>query len=317
MVGGITFTLASVATWWLILSYMQASVVWLLPMALVGIEITLRGHCRWGALVIASAIGLALLGNTQVAFYISLAIGLYAAWMLAARWIRKELNKDTLLIQFGILTGSAVLGLAIAAAQLLPSLELTQLSHRAAITGPTAHIPLQFPQLLFLLLPGLAGYPPSGTIWGAGNLVQTSLYVGLLPLTLAFLAWWTRPNRYLAWGAALTIVGLLLALAWPKPEILATIFPPYQLFPQQGRILLLAKFGLALMAAFGAKAVLAHVKLSPGRILPLFAAFAAILLGAATIAFAIQEWPAPMAEQYPKALSALRDSSCGSWPWRW
>ena len=308
LIGATTFMLASVATWWLLLNYFLASVVWLLPMALVGIEITLRGRYRWGTLVNASAIGLALLGSTQVALYILLAIGFYTIWMLAARWSRKELNKVTLLIQFGILTGSALLGFAIAAAQLLPSLELTQLSHRAAITGPTAHIPLQFPQLLLLLLPGLAGYPPSGTIWGAGNLLETSLYVGLLPLTLAFLAWWTRPNRYLAWGAVLTIGSLLLALAWPKPEFLATIFPPYQLFPQQGRILLLAKFGLALMAAFGAKALLAHVKLSPGRILPLFATVAAILLGAATIAFAIQEWPAPMAEQYPKALSALRDS---------
>ena len=308
LIGAITFMLASVATWWLLLSYFLASVVWLLPMALVGVEITLRGRYRWGALVIASAIGLALLGNTQVAFYISLAISLYAAWMLAARWRRKELNKRSLLVQFGILTSSAILGFAIAAAQLLPSLELTQLSQRAAILGPTALVPLQLPQLLLLLLPGLAGYPPSGTIWGTGNFLETSLYVGLLPLTLALLASWTRPNRYLAWGAVLTIGSLLLALAWPKPEFLATIFPPYQLFPQQGRILLLAKFGLALMAAFGAKALLAHVKLSPGRILPLFATVAAILLGAATIAFAIQEWPAPMAEQYPKALSALRDS---------
>ena len=264
------------------------------------------------ALVIASAIGLALLGNTQVAFYISLAIGLYAAMDAgSALEAKRAEQKVTLLIQFGILARAArFLGFAFAAAQLLPSLELTQLSHRAAITGPTAHIPLQFPQLLLLLLPGTCRLPRLRAQFGALVTLglQTSLYVGLLPLTLAFLAWWTRPNRYLAWGAALTIVGLLLALAWPKPEILATIFPPYQLFPQQGRILLLAKFGLALMAAFGAKAVLAHVKLSPGRILPLFAAVAAILLGAATIAFAIQEWPAPMAEQYPKALSALRDS---------
>ena len=91
------------------------------PMALVGIEITLRGRYRWGTLVNASAIGLALLGSTQVALYILLAIGFYTIWMLAARWSRKELNKVTLLIQFGILTGSALLGFAIAAAQLLPS----------------------------------------------------------------------------------------------------------------------------------------------------------------------------------------------------
>ena len=44
LIGAITFMLASVATWWLLLSYIQASVVWLLPMALVGIEITLRGQ---------------------------------------------------------------------------------------------------------------------------------------------------------------------------------------------------------------------------------------------------------------------------------
>ena len=308
LIGAITFMLASVATWWLLLSYFLASVVWLLPMALVGVEITLRGRYRWGALVIASAIGLALLGNTQVAFYISLAISLYAAWMLAARWRRKELNKRSLLVQFGILTSSAILGFAIAAAQLLPSLELTQLSQRTAILGPTALVPLQLPQLLLLLLPGLAGYPPAGTIWGTGNFLETSLYVGLLPLTLALLASWTRPNRYLAWGAALTIVGLLLALAWPKPEFLATIFPPYQLFPQQGRILLLAKFGMALMAAFGARAVFAHVKPTPSRIFPLFSVVVVLLLGGAVLAFVLHEWPEPMTETYSKAVAALFDS---------
>ena len=36
LIGATTFMLASVATWWLILSYIQASVVWLLPLALIG-----------------------------------------------------------------------------------------------------------------------------------------------------------------------------------------------------------------------------------------------------------------------------------------
>ena len=308
LIGAITFMLASVATWWLLLNYIQASVVWLLPTALLGTELILRGRYRWGMLLTSAALSLALFGHTQITFYILLTTGLYAVWMLTARWRREKLQSRALLARVGILAGSAFLALALAAIQLLPSLELTQLSHRAAVTDPTGIIPLPLSSLLTLILPGIAGFPPSGTSWGSTNPFDSTLYLGVLPLALVFWATWTRPNRYLAWGAALTIVGLLLALAWPKPEFLATIFPPYQLFPQQGRILLLAKFGLALLAAFGAQAVLNRTKLPPNRLLQLFVAAVAFLLVGATFAFATQEWPSPTAERYPRALMALRDS---------
>ena len=179
--------LASVATWWLLLNYIQASVVWLLPTALLGTELILRGRYRWGMLLTSAALSLALFGHTQITFYILLTTGLYAVWMLTARWRREKLQSRALLARVGILAGSAFLALALAAIQLLPSLELTQLSHRAAVTDPTGIIPLPLSSLLTLILPGIAGFPPSGTSWGSTNPFDSTLYLGVLPLALRFL----------------------------------------------------------------------------------------------------------------------------------
>ena len=187
LVGGITFMLASVATWWLILSYMQASVVWLLPLALIGAELILRGKYRWGMLLTSAALSLALFGHTQITFYILLTTGLYAVWMLTARWRREKLQSRALLARVGILAGSAFLALALAAIQLLPSLELTQLSHRAAVTDPTGIIPLPLSSLLTLILPGIAGFPPSGTSWGSTNPFDSHPLFGRASARIGFL----------------------------------------------------------------------------------------------------------------------------------
>ena len=308
MIGGITFMLASVATWWLILSYIQASVVWLLPLALIGAELILRGKYRSGVLIVAGALSLALFGHAQIALYTVLSFGFYAIWMLAIRWKRQELDTWGLLTCLGMFACSVLLSLTLAAAQILPSIELTRLSHRAAVSDPLSILALPLHRLLTLLLPGISGYPPAGTTWSLAEPFHTTFYVGVLPLALAIWATLIRPNRYIAWGAVLTLVALLLALGWPNARFLATVIPSYQIFPNLSRFLLLGEFGFALLAAFGSAAVLSNTRLSPHLLLRFFTVFILLLLVGAAITFVAREWPEPTADSYPSAAAALRDS---------
>ena len=308
MIGGIAFMLAAVATWWLLVSYFQASVVWLLPLALIGSEFIVRGKYRFGLLLNAGSLSFALFGNTQLAFYIILASGSYLTWMLVARWMRQDLNLGALLNCLGTFACCMFLALTIGAAQILPSLELTQLSHRAAVTDATTILTVPWQWVLTLLLPGVFGYPPEGTNWSPAGPLLTTIYVGVLPLTLAIWATFVRQNRYIAWGAALTLAVLVLAFVRPISESLATVFPPYQLFPDLGRLLLLGRFGIALLCAFGAAALLRHTRDSPHFLLRFFTVAIVLFLVGSVISFVTQEWPKPTEESYPFAIAAMRDS---------
>lgn len=308
LIGGITFMLAAVATWWLLLSYMLASVVWLLPLALTGTEFILRGKYRLGILLVSASLSLALLGHTQIAAYTILAACSYLTWMLASLWLRQSLELRETINCVLALVVSVVLALLLAAAQILPSVELAQLSHRAAVTDQTSVVPVPFQRLLTLLLPGIFGYHPDGTSWSPPDRFLTAIYLGILPLTLAVWATISRPNRYIAWGAALTLTALLMAYVSPISQFLFAVFPPFQLFPGLSRYLLLAKFGVALLAAFGAAALLKNARLCPHFLL-MFFTFAIVLslLGSA-FAFVTQEWLHLTEASSSIAFAAMRDS---------
>ena len=197
LLGAITFMFGSFVSMWLQLTYLMASIAWLLPLTLLGMELILRGKYRWGSLVAGSSLGVALFGSPQLAIYIVMAGVLYTTWMMIAQWIQGDQSPRRLFTRAVIVAGSALLALGIAAAQIIPSLELTQLSQRAASSSAIAANSLPTPQLLTILLPGIMGYPPDNTTWGGSNLLEATLYVGILPLLLASWATWTCNNRYL------------------------------------------------------------------------------------------------------------------------
>lgn len=308
LVGSVCFMLASAATWWLLASYLQASIVWLLPMALIGAELILRGKHRSGILVSSGVLCLALFGHAQIALYTMLAFGFYAVWMLATGWKRQEIDSRALLVRLGCFAGVALLSLGLAAAQILPALELTGLSHRSAVTGASTILPLPLHRLLTLLLPGIAGYPPDGTTWSFQEPFHNTFYVGILPLALAIWATLIRPNRYVAWGGALTILALFLTLGWPNARLLATFIPSYQIFPNLSRFLFLGEFGVSLLAAFGAAALLRNARWNPHLLLRYFGLVIAFLLLSAAVAFIAHEWPPETAASLSRAHAALRDS---------
>jgi hypothetical protein len=207
---------------------------------------------RWLAFLSGSAvIALALLaGHTQAAYIVLFGAGIYALLcglpdLLARRWLAG-------LSDLGTLAAMSLLGVAMAAGQLLPTLELSRLSVRSGGLpyNEAASFSLK-PDLIFkAFLPPLLWDPPFS---------EYVAYVGLVGLVLASVGVWVVARRQRPGGAALilALTGLFLAFGAYNPVyyLLYKIVPGFDLFRAPARWLLLYAFGAALLAGIGLEAL--------------------------------------------------------------
>jgi hypothetical protein len=199
-----------------------------------------------------------LAGHPQVAVMSVLALVAYAAYLA---WAVRQHRRALVLSVVALL-----LGLALAAAQLLPSVELTQLSVRSGGLDPDffTSFSLHPLYLVSLLSPFVLGNPYPKTS------VELVGYVGLLPLLLALLAPFLaqprpdaplRPVRPARFFGALAVVALLLSFGRYNPLYMALLrLPVFNLFRVPGRYLYLFHFSAAVMAGLSLDALLARAR---------------------------------------------------------
>jgi len=211
------------------------------------------------AALLSLALGMELLaGHPQIALLSLLAVlayGLYLAWA-----VRQQRQVVILFV------GAMALGLALAAAQLLPSYELTQQSVRAEGLEPEFFTSFSMHPLYLasLLSPFALGNPYPTTS------VELVGYVGWLPLILALVAPFlahsrpdvplraVKPARFFA---ALALVALLLSLGRYNPVYMALLrLPVFSLFRVPGRYLYLFAISAAVMAGLGLDALLGRAR---------------------------------------------------------
>ncbi|HEY0100254.1 MAG TPA: hypothetical protein VGB76_14990, partial [Pyrinomonadaceae bacterium] len=233
----------------------------------------------------------ALAGHPQIFVY-TLSLGgayvLVRGWQVAAgRWLYY------FLCALLVLTGTGL-----ACVQLVPTAELAALSLRASL-GFAEFVSYALPpgQTPMLLFPYLYGGSP-GTLydlpyfgawgseaggWGAGEL---SGYVGLLPLLLAALGFFTtrRRRHSLAWfWLAVCAVAFLLALGDATPLARLTYrLPVINKFRVPARHFMELALGVSVLAGYGAHAVLE--KAASSRLLNRTLAVAAALMLACLLA---------------------------------
>jgi hypothetical protein len=140
----------------------------------------------------------------------------------------------------GILVFTLV-GVGLAAVQLLPTLEFISLSSRAAIDYETASWGLFWHEMVSLLFPGYFGGSPQ--------------YVGILPMVLTVMAvLFERRQRDKVFWIGLGLAAFLLSLG--RHTFLYNVF--YVLMPgfgrvrNQERVIFLFSFSLAVLAGYGA-----------------------------------------------------------------
>lgn len=178
-----------------------------------------------------------LAGHAQASFINLSVLGCYAIYLSLNRG-RRTLPKG-----LGLFIGVTLLGVGLAAAQLLPTLELSRLSLRGG--GLTYRQAVSFslrPTLLLLsLLPSFDYSPFSEYI----------AYVGITPILLASLA--LLRKRESAFFGSLALLGIFLALGLYNPfyYLLYRLVPGFSLFRVPARWLFLYTFGLAILAGLG------------------------------------------------------------------
>jgi hypothetical protein len=237
------------------------------------------------ALWLGLALGLGLLaGHAQTAFYGGLLLGAYVVFRTLQE-ARSQLKVAGCRLKVaGLLLLSVVLGLGLAAVQLLPTAELLMASQRS--TGVRDDFGMTYSfwpwRLITFAAPDFFGNPGQGTYWGYATYWEDAAYVGVLPLLLA--GWaviaaiggtWRRAERdagcrlkvegctfcpsqptrslVLFWALA-AVAALILALGKNTPvfPFLFRHLPGFDLFKSPARWLAVTTVAMAALAGIGA-----------------------------------------------------------------
>jgi hypothetical protein len=208
-----------------------------------------RPRPRLVAAIAALAALTVLAGHTQQAYLTFVAAGLaglIGLWphLRAARWRMAGLALGTWL-------AGGLLGAGIAAAQLLPTAELTRQSYRqGGLSLAEANVdPLPLRGLLGSFLPHYSGpLPPEYAGASAATVV-------LLLAAFAVLARWRRPQ--VAFWAVVTLL-VVWASTGPAGLLFSALFkvvPGLDLFRAPGRLLLISTIGIAILAGWGVRTI--------------------------------------------------------------
>jgi len=217
------------------------------------------------ALWLALAIGLGLLaGHAQTA-------GLGLIVVLGYGVIRRIPNTQYQVLGIGYWMLALVLGVALAAVQLLPSAELAAQSQRAGgLDYEFAVIHSLHPlRLLTFLAPDLQGHPAEGNFWGYDNYWENAGYVGLWAVLMALFALSNLKSQISnlkseVWFFGLTaLIALVIALGrfGPVYEFLFWLLPGAALFQGPARLLSVYTLAVAALAGIGTEQWLASQRL--------------------------------------------------------
>lgn len=248
-----------------------------LPLGIAAVERVIRDNNRRWLPLLSIAVAMPLLsGGSQGAVYIFYAYLIYSVIAgSSVAWSQRSLHRA---VVRELWLGIAVLaGLALAAPQLLPTLELAQQGARAG--------GLQLNQVL-----------PYGPVATPSSLLHTALvppiqfvpgYVGAVPLALACVAFCGRRRTIaafsvvlLAWG----VLGMLTPLWFLRARAL---LPALGYFRDPSRVFVLTNFGVALLAGAGLDALRQRENAAWARYLP------AILLASSSALGAAVRYPHP------------------------
>jgi hypothetical protein len=190
----------------------------------------------------ALALGMQLLaGHPQETYMTLIVLGIFG--VVTAPWR----NVSWLIVCAVAGAGMCVLGATLAAAQLLPTLELAPLSIRGEGVNWADAVAGSLPSYLAVR----ALLPP---YWINVPYTEYLGYVGVVALTLAFLAVLCGRPRPVVFGVLVSFLGLFLALGENNGwyGLIFTAVPGFDTFRVPARWLLLWEFGVAILAAVGA-----------------------------------------------------------------
>ncbi len=271
LLGAIVFMLNSVFIVWLMWDSVAGVMVWL-PWALWAFEAALRLGRFWIAALGAGAVALIYLGgHLQWSLYAMLALGLYSLFRLI---YPKTATRRRVL---GIATILMLTGTALAAIQLLPTLDYIRSGTRGPIPFDVMSSTLSWSGFLMLWVPRYFGsgfLPPAW--WGPINYNESMIYVGIAPLLLAIMAIIRRVKLEVVFFLVLGLFGALCAAGTPMYQLLHWLPGFDSLMPMRMRYLIV--ISLSVLCALGLDEVLRRDTAQQAK-LTRSILFAALILG--------------------------------------
>ena len=250
---------------WLALPTFLCTSAWI-PLSLLLVERCAEKPHAARALALGCCLGVMLLaGHLQIALYGLIFCAAYGITLLVRDWT--TLQRTRTIISFAL---AAVIMLLLAAPQLLPTVELARVSHRAgahaSMSGYTGYIALAMPwyRLATLFSPSFFGR--AYDYWDRGDIPypETACFVGVAALLLACFgayAYWAKQTgnsdtfhtRFFIISA---IVAMLFALGTPLNLFTYFGIPGFSQSGSPARDLVLWTLCLAILAAYGLEALL-------------------------------------------------------------
>ncbi len=258
------------------------------PLILLGLRRTLyRKSVFWMGLT-ALLLGHAILaGSPQFTLYIMLLLFAYFLFELAP-FLRRERVKDAAAM-IALAGGAVVLALGLTSVQILPTMELANLSQRAEISfAKSSEGSLYYQQIVTLIAPkyfGASGAQESG-FWLGGvywSYWETCIYLGLVPL-IAVVAALTllKRNRTVAFFFGILVFGFLYSLGdhFFLHGLFFNFVPGFDKFRVPGRMSFFFTFGSSILAGFGFRRIVELARTNPKLLRSLLAgvAGAAVLI---------------------------------------
>ena len=296
MLGGYFFTKTTFPN-------MAAALCWL-PLLLLFTERVVRRPSLRGALPLGVALAMQIAAaHAQITVFTIYLLSLYGLWWLnvtrrrAPRVLARRLARAC-----GAALAAFALALALSCAQWLPVIDFLRATKRTGLTLREAHLfylPLE--ELTNFFWPYRFGDPRIGVWNGYGTIVETSLYLGIVPCVLALLAIYrifravpltknsasrrsvfakkeretaplsiaARREKAARFWFFIALCSVILALGAGALLYLLAWFlvPGVRAFRNPARMLMAASLALPILAALGAQQLLASRKTSRARAL--------------------------------------------------
>jgi hypothetical protein len=265
LIGAIIFAFSGFMMVWLEYGIVGHAGLWL-PLALLVIDKLFKKPSALWVAIGSLTIGFSLLaGYPQLSAFLFLVSFFYAIWKFLVD--KKYKNYKAVLATLGVF----ILGVGFSSVQLLPGLELWQLSIRqydtSAVVFNYGLNPLK--NLILFLAPDFYGNPTTGNFWGWGAYNESAAYASVAGLLLALIAFFRiKEKKDLLFFKALLVFSLIMAFANPLSDNVFRLRLPILASTSAGRFFFLTDFSLVILAAFGAEYILTN-KLKRTRI-PLF-----------------------------------------------
>lgn len=264
--GAILFTFNGLMVIWLEWQVVYAAVIWL-PLQLYLAERMVRRiesadkttitpsllkTARIEAILIGITLAIPWLGgHWNWTLYTSMTLGMYLLWRLWQPLKQAQTSRSRRQIA-ALFVLPLLLGLALSLVQIWPAVHYLSQSHRGDLAFSDSLHQGLLNRLIVLLIPNFFGSPQHQNWWGPAptNYVETTFFLGILPLLLAGLAPFLRRDNvtrfYVTWG----VIGLLWALGTPAYGLLYVLPIFGGLLPSRAAILVVFCFSVLAAIAF-------------------------------------------------------------------